>query len=240
MVRKEPKSFSRAGFSSKKDSTMIDFAETRKAMVEGQLRTSGVLSARVLKAMGSVPREEFLDEGRKAIAYLDMDHRLEGAVGRYMASPVVLGKMIELAEIEQDDIVLDVACGTGYSTAVIAHLANSVVAIETDEAMVAQANQILAGLDIGNAAVIKASLKKGAPAEAPFDVVIIEGAVGIVPQALFDQLRVGGRLVALYGDGASATAVLHIKGEGEIARVEAFNASLPPLTELFPEPAFSL
>ena len=219
---------------------MIDFGQSRKAMVESQLMTSGVLEARVLNAMGSVPREEFLDKARKNIAYFDMAHKLDGPAGRYLAAPVAFGKLIELAEIGDDDIVLDVACGSGYSTAVIAQLANSVVAIETDEAMVAQANQILARLDIGNAAVIKAPLKRGAPAEAPFDVVIIEGAVGAVPRALFDQLRVGGRLVALFGDDASATAVLHVKGEDEIARVEAFNAALPPLSELFPEPAFSL
>ncbi|HHG89014.1 MAG TPA: protein-L-isoaspartate O-methyltransferase [Devosia sp.] len=218
----------------------MDFVQARKSMVEGQLMTSGVLEPRVLGAMGAVPREEFVDETQKSIAYLDVAHRLAGPAGRFMAAPVVLGKMIELAEIGDDDIVLDVACGTGYSTAVIARLANSVVAVETDEAMVARANQILARLDVGNAAVIKAPLKKGAPAEAQFDVIIIEGAVGAVPQALFDQLRVGGRLVALLGDGASATAVLHVKGEEEIARVEAFNASLPPLRELFPKPAFTL
>ncbi len=219
---------------------MIDFVQARKSMVEGQLMTSGVLEPRVLGAMGAVPREEFLGERQKPLAYLDMAHRLAGPAERYMATPVAFGKMVELAQIGSDDIVLDIACGTGYSTAVIAQLANSVVAVETEEAMVARANQILARLDIGNAAVIKAPLKKGAPAEAPFDVVVVEGAVGAVPQALFDQLRVGGRLVALFGDGASATAMLHVKGEDEIARVEAFNSSLPPLRELFPKPAFSL
>ena len=219
---------------------MIDFAKARSAMIEGQLRTSGVLDARVLSAMNAVPREEFLEGDHKTLAYLDMAHALGGKANRFMGAPAPFARLVELAEIQPSDIVLDIACGSGYSSAVIARLANSVVAVESDAELVTRANRALAKLDIGNAAVLNAPLTAGAPGEAPFDVIIIEGAVDFVPQVLFDQLREGGRLVALIGEGAGANAVLHVKGESGIASVSAFNACLPELPEFAKEPAFSL
>lgn len=219
---------------------MIDFARARSAMIEGQLRTSGVLDARVLEAMNAVPRETFLEEEHKELAYLDMAHPLEGQAHRYMGAPAPFARLVELAEIQPSDIVLDIACGSGYSSAVISQLANSVVAVESDAELVRRANQALAKLDIGNAAVVKGPLTAGAPKEAPFDVILIEGAVDFVPQALFDQLRDGGRLVALIGEGAGANAVLHVKGKKGVASVTAFNACLPELAEFARAPAFSL
>jgi len=218
---------------------MIDFPAARTAMIEGQLQTSGVLDKRVLEAILKVPREEFVDDGVRQFAYLDRELKLPGTSGRFMGAPAPVARLIELAEIEPDDIVLDVACGTGYSTAIIAHLANSVVAIESMADLVARANENLAKLDIGNAAVIKAPLDKGAPDEAPFDVVIIQGAIAEVPTALLDQLRVGGRLVALVGKGGSATALTCVKSESGIASVPSFNANMPELKELTHAPGFA-
>jgi len=218
---------------------MIDFAKARAAMIESQLQTSGVFDKRVLEAILQVPREVFVDEELRQFAYVDRELKLPGASLRFMGAPAPVARLIELAEIEPDDIVLDVACGTGYSTAVIAHLANSVVAIENDADLVARANENLAKLDIGNAAVIKASLAKGAPDEAPFDVIIIQGTIAEVPAALLDQLRVGGRLVALIGNGGSATATTYVKSKGGVAAVASFNANLPEIKELARAPGFS-
>ncbi|VAW21709.1 Protein-L-isoaspartate O-methyltransferase [hydrothermal vent metagenome] len=218
---------------------MIDFLKARTAMIESQLQTSGVFNARVLEAFLHVPREVFVDKELRQFAYVDRELKLPGSAKRFMGAPAPVARLIELAEIEPDDIVLDVACGTGYSTAIIAHLANSVVAIESDDKLVALANENLAELDIGNAAVIKAPLAKGAPDEAPFDVIIIQGALSEVPKALFDQLRLGGRLVALIGKGGSATAMTYVKSETGIAAVASFNAFLPELEELAHAPEFA-
>ena len=218
---------------------MIDFAKARTAMIESQLQTSGVFNARVLEAFLKVPRELFVDKELRQFAYVDRELKLPGSAKRFMGAPAPVARLIELAEIEPGDIVLDVACGTGYSTAIIAHLANSVVAIESNPDLVARANEILARLDIGNVAVIKAALAHGSPEEAPFDVIIIQGAIPEAPKALLDQLRVGGRLVALIGKGGGATAMIHVKNESGITTVPSFNASLPELDELARAPAFA-
>ena len=127
----------------------------------------------------------------------------------------------------------------GYTTALLSHLANSVVALEADAALVEQANQILAELDISNAAVVHGSLVKGVPSEAPFDVILVQGAVGEIPKALFDQLRQGGRLVAVEGAGNAATAVLYVKSTSEIVKIPSFNASVPLLKEFTKKSEFA-
>ena len=210
---------------------MTNFAQARHDMIEGQLRSSGVLDANVLAAIAQIPREEFLQDSQKGFAYVDKDHKVGDSPLRYMGAPVPGAKLIELAEVTPNDIVLDIACGSGYSTAVLAHLANSVVAVETSAALVESANETLSRLNISNAAVVQGDLARGAPGEAPFDVIIIEGAVGEVPKTLLDQLRDGGRLVALLGNGASATAVSYVKNQSGITRVPSFNACLPELEE---------
>lgn len=218
---------------------MIDFSKARTDMIEGQLTTSGVLDANVLAAFSAVPREAFLESNKHEFAYTDKEHRLAGAIERYMGTPVSIGKLLELADISKDDIVLDVACGTGYSTALLAQLANSVVAIEVDSELVDKGNEILADLDISNAAIVKGPLAKGVASEAPFDVIVIQGAVGEVPASLFAQLREGGRLVAIIGTGSSANAVLHMKTQTGIARIPSRNACMPELAEFAKKPAFA-
>lgn len=210
---------------------MIDFAHARSEMIEGQIRPSGVFDLGVLEAILLVPREAFLKQEQAEFAYLDKEHALESDNNRRMPTPSSTAKLIELADVDAGDIVLDIACGTGYSTAILANLANSVIAIESDAGLVEQANAILADLDISNAAVVQGNLGRGLPAEAPFDVIIIEGAVEDIPKTLFDQLREGGRLAAIVGTGNSATAVLYTKSKTGIASISSFNASLPLLSE---------
>lgn len=217
---------------------MTDFAKARKQMIEGQLQTSGVFTREILLAMAQVPRELFVTPEHRDLAYLDRDQPLGN--GRFLANPVATAKLSELADITPADIVLDVACGTGYSTAVISYLASSVVALESDRELAEKATANLLELDISNAAVVEGALEKGVAAEAPFDVIIIQGAVGAVPSRLFDQLREGGRLVAVVGTGAGAQAVLHVRTGSGISAVPAFNLHMPVLEQLVPPREFAL
>lgn len=215
---------------------MVDFARARRTMVDNQLRTSGITDWRILDAMNRVPREKFVPDHQAALAYSDDELSLSG--GRMLGTPADFARLVQLAEVGSQDVVLDVGCGTGYSTAVLSMLANAVVALDSDEAMAGRANDILVDLDIGNAAAVPGPIENGVAREAPFDAIILEGAVDAVPPALLDQLRDGGRLVAVIGTGNSGVAHLYVKTGTEIGATAAFNASLPVLGVFAPAPAF--
>src|SRR5690606_10020142 len=215
---------------------MMDFTRARRAMVDGQLLAGGVLDQRILSAMGRVPREIFVPEARRALSYLD--DAIAVSPTRLMPDPAGLALLIPLAEVGSADVVLDIACGTGYSTAVLAALANGVVALEDDPALVEAANANLVALDIGNGAVVHGPLTGGIPREAPFDVIVINGAVDVVPQALLDQLAEGGRLVAAIGHGGAGVAHLFLRGQGTVTQSAHFNLSLPPLAAFAQEKTF--
>jgi len=216
---------------------MVEFESARKIMVDNQLRTSGVTDLKILGAMGRIPRERFLAEKRHAIAYSDIDHELWDS-RRFLATPAVFAKLVQLAEIGPKDVVLDVGCGTGYSTAVLAELASAVVGLDDDAELVEKANAVLADLDIGNAAVLNGDMTGGVPSEAPFDVILIEGSVDSVPPALFKQLRDGGRLIAVVNTGATSIATINVKTSEDIAVLPTFDAKLPPLSVMARKPDF--
>ena len=216
---------------------MIDFERARKAMVDNQLRTSGITDRRLLAAMGEVPREAFVPEARRTLAYIDEAHPLqEGRSGRALPSPAPFAKLVQLASIQHGDVVLDVACATGYSAAVLARLAAQVVAVESDSLMIEMARGALAGLD--NVTLIEGPLEAGAPKLGPYDVVLVEGAVAAVPETLFSQLKEGGRLVVLIRSGVTAVANLFVRSGGEVASRAEFDASLPPLAAERPPEEF--
>lgn len=217
---------------------MANFERAREVMVDTQLRPALVNDRKLLAIMGRVPRERFVPEARRPIAYTDTDHRLSES-GRFLPSPAVFAQMVQLAEIGADDVVLDVGCGTGYSTAVLAEMASAVVGLESDSGLAAQANEILVDLDVGNAAVLDGVLEQGVPSEAPFDAVILEGAVSKVPEPLLAQLREGGKLVAMVGAGNMATAHVYVKTDGDVSVRADFNAAIPRLLPPTPEPAFT-
>lgn len=206
---------------------MADFARARRAMVDGQLRTSGITDMRILDMMNRVPREEFVPAARRQLAYIDEEVELAG--GRMLLAPAEFARLLQLAEVGSDDVVLDVACGSGYSSAVIAGLASAVVGLEEHEDLVTQANETLAALDIGNAAIVTGALEQGVKREAPFDAIIIEGAVDEVPEILLSQLKGGGRLAAVVGRGNAAVATLYVKSGKDVFPRRTFNASLPLL-----------
>lgn len=218
---------------------MTDFERARITMVDTQLRTSGITDPGLLSVMGTVPRERFVPEGREDIAYADLSHPLSDA-GHRLPPAAAFAKLVQLAEVGPTDIVLDIGCGTGYSTAVLAGLSSAVVGLENDAGLVEKANGILADLDIGNAAVLAGKLEDGVPSEAPFDVIVVEGEVDFVPPALLDQLRDGGRLVALVADGPAATARIFMRSGEDVAVRPAFNATLPRLPAMQRQPGFVL
>lgn len=208
---------------------MTDFVHARRTMVDNQLRTSGITDRRVLAAMGEVPRERFVAPTRQALAYIDEAQSM--GEGRKLGAPAPFGKLLQLAAISHTDKVLDLGCGSGYSAAVLAKLAASVVAVEYDATLAVTAKSNLASLGIVNVEVVQGKLESAGGSKGPFDVIVIEGTTETVPDALFSELAPEGRVVALIGaPGRPAVAQLFAKsGKGVAARAE-FDARLPPLS----------
>jgi len=205
-------------------------------MVDGQVRTTDVTDPAILAAMLAIPREAFVDEGRRPLAYIDED--IEIAPGRYLMEPSPFAKLVQLAAIRPGETVLDVGAGTGYSSAVLSQLAGRVVALESDAALADRARAALAALAIDNVAVVTGPLRGGHAEAAPYDVILLEGAVEVLPDALFAALRDGGRLVAVEGRGNAGVARLYLKSGGTVTGRRAFNAAVKPLPGFERTPAF--
>ncbi len=215
---------------------MMDFKVARVKMVENQIRTTDVTSHSVLEAFLAVPREEFVPDRIKALAYIDSD--LEVGPGRYLMEASPLAKLLQLARIGKDDLVLEIGCGTGYVSALLSHLAGSVVSLESDETLSTKAAETLSSLGYDNVAVVTGELENGCPSEAPFDLIFVNGAVEEVPSRIVEQLNEGGRLVAVSGYGNSAQAKLLVKEAGAVSATAHFNASIKPLPGFRREKAF--
>lgn len=212
---------------------MTDYEAARVHMVDCQLRTTDVTSHPVLSAFLTVPREAFLPEALKATAYIDEDMPVTKATAggepRYIMEPSPLAKLVQLADVKKTDVVLEIGAGEGYAAAILSLLAGSVVALESDEALAATATQTLSKLGYDNVAVVTGPLEKGYASEAPYDLIFLNGAVEEVPAALLGQLRDGGRLVAVTGNGHAARATV-ISCEGaNYSTVRYFNAAIKVL-----------
>lgn len=217
---------------------MVDYTESRRNMVESQIRTNRVTDPALLAVMADLPRERFVPEPLRGIAYVDEDIPL-GKDGRYLMEPMVLARLLQTAAVRPEDVVLDVGCATGYSTAVLARLANTVVAVESDPDLAAQATKTLAELGIDNAVVVEAPLREGYPKQAPYDVIVIGGAVPEIPRAIADQLAEGGRLVTVVAEvGAVGRGTLMTRSGGVLSDRPVFDAATPPLLEFSREPGF--
>jgi protein-L-isoaspartate(D-aspartate) O-methyltransferase len=207
---------------------MVDFQRARAHMVESQLRAGGVTNAPILASMRAIPREDFVDPSRRDVAYVDDIQWLgKRSTSRFMAAPATLAKLIKLADITQNDNVLDIGAATGYSTAVIAGLAAEVTGLEQDAALATTAAANLAALGLANARMVAGDVEQLGSAR--FDVVIVEGALDSVPEAYLATLSDGGRLVALIRNGAVSVAHIFVKSARGITTRAEFNAFLPPL-----------
>lgn len=206
---------------------MTDFATRRTMMVDTQVRPNDVTKFPVIEAMLAIPREEFVPPARRPVAY--SGENLDIGNGRVLLEPRTLAKMVDALDIQPTDLVLDIACGYGYSSAVLARLAEVVVAIEDDEALANEAEQRLAAAEIFNVAVLKADLAAGAPGQGPYDVILIGGAVEDVPQAVLDQLKEGGRIAAIFLEGRLGVVRTGHKLNGHVVWRYTFNALAPLL-----------
>ncbi|MDO5648186.1 protein-L-isoaspartate O-methyltransferase [Paracoccus sp. (in: a-proteobacteria)] len=202
---------------------MQDFAASRTMMVDTQVRPNDVTKFPVIEAMLSVPREHFVPDAQRHVAYSEDD--LAVGHGRIMLAPRSFSKMIDGLDIQPTDLVLHIGAGLGYSAAVLARMAQAVVAIDDQPELVAEAQRRLAQVGADNAVVTQAELAAGAPGQAPFDAILIEGAVQDVPAAVLDQLADGGRIAALFMDGALGTVRIGHKVAGQVSWRFAFNAT---------------
>lgn len=212
----------------------MDFAAARKKMVVSQIRTSEVTDPVVVDAMGAVARELFVPLPNRAFAYIDEDIQL--GRGRYLIEPVVLAKLLQLADLQPTDTALVVGAGTGYSAAVLAQLVSSVTALEADPALADQAAQTLAQVAPGRTKVVRGELKAGWPAGSPYDVILIDGAVSTLPANLKPQLADGGRLVCVVKDGPVGRATLVTRAGDFYGSRQEFDA-MTPLLPGFEQPA---
>lgn len=202
----------------------MDYAALRSKMVDGQIRTTDVTSHPVLNAFHSVRREDFVSERRKPVAYIDND--VEIGSGRYLMAPSPLAKMLQLAEIRPADHVLDLGAGTGYTSALLGHIAGSVVALESDADLAAAAKTNVEGAGLSNVTVVTGDLAAGHAAKGPYDVIVVGGAVEVIPEGLFAQLKQGGRLVAVIGRGLSSGVHIYVREGNTQSDRFAFNASV--------------
>lgn len=197
-------------------------------MVDTQVRPSDVTKFPIIDAMLSIPREQFVPDSLGEAAYAG--ENLDIGQGRVLLEPRTFAKMLEAADIQPEDLVLDVACGLGYSAAVAARLAEAVIALEDNSELCAEAEAALAAAGADNVAVVEGQLVEGAAKHGPYDVVLIEGGVEVVPDALCDQLKPGGRIVAIFDDGYLGTVKVGYRTETAIDWRYAFNANGPILT----------
>ncbi len=218
---------------------MIDFATARRTMVDCQLRPTDVTDRELLAALLEVPRERFVPAALASVAYLDRDVAVDAK--RALLKPMVLARMIQAAELKTSDRVLDVACGTGYSSAIMARLSGSVTALEDDAERSRRCGEILAQLaPLGtrSVAAVCGPLEAGWTAGAPYDVILVNGACETEPAALARQLNEGGRMVAVIGTGPDGKATLFRKDHGEIGSRTLFDAAAPALPAFAKAPAF--
>jgi protein-L-isoaspartate(D-aspartate) O-methyltransferase len=192
---------------------MSGFSIARQKMVDGQVRPSDVTDSRIIDAMLAVPREAFVPENKRALAYLDLDLDVSeaGSARRFLIKPAVLAKMLQAAEIRETDHVLVVGCATGYTAAVITQFAGRVHSTASAD---------------------------GDPANAPYDVIVLNGATEIVPEKLYRQLREGGRLVGVFAISQPARATLATRSHGDFGNRALFDAAAPVLAGMERPPAF--
>lgn len=214
----------------------FDFDAARETMVESQIRTADVTDLALLMAFRRTPRERFVPASRMALAYGDA--AIDYDDSRSLLRPRDFAKLAQAADIKPHEVVLDIGCARGYSTAVLAQVADTVVGLESDDETVNRATALLTESDILNAAVVQGDLKRGAPEHGPFDVIIVGAAVSSVPEGWFGQLANGGRLGVIVRNGPIGRATLFTKSGDAIGDRVVFDANAPYLPGFEPVPSF--
>ena len=202
----------------------MDYAVARQHMVDSQIRTNKVTDERLIEAIRALPRERFVPEPIRARSYLDDD--VELAPGRYLMEPMVTARLIQAADVKPSDIGLVIGAATGYAAALLAKLANTVVALECDPALAQRAVAAFADLAIDNAAAVEGPLRDGCAKHAPYDVIFLDGAIEEVPQAGATQLAEGGRMVGVLRERGVGRAVLWIKTGNVMSKRVLFDANV--------------
>jgi len=215
---------------------MPDFATRRNMMVDNQIRPSDVTKFPIIDAMLTVPREAFVPAARREAAYVGENIDLGG--GRVILDPRTIAKMLDAANVQPDEMVLDIGCAHGYSSALLARLAETVIAVEEDPAMARDATGNLSEAGIDNVAVVEGPLVEGAARHGPYDVILLQGAVQHLPEALLAQLGEGGRIVCLFQEGAVGTCRVGHCVDGAVSWRSVFNAAAPVLPGFARAPAF--
>ncbi len=215
----------------------MDFAVARHNMVESQIRPNRVTDPYILEAIADLPREAFTPAPLAGVAYVD--EAIAIGAGRYMMEPMVLARLLQTATVQEDDVALLVGCGSGYEAAILSHLASTVVALESDAGLAEAASDTMAGLGIDTVAVVEGDLGQGFARQAPYDVIVINGAVAEIPAVISGQLAEGGRLVAIVGAGAMGKGTLMTRDNGVLSSRVEFDAGTPMLTGFEPSPSFT-
>lgn len=207
----------------------MDFSTARRNMIECQIRTNHVVDEALLSSMGQAPRERFLPDALRSVAYIDEDLQLSAE--RCLLEPMVLARLLQALALTPGDAVLDIASGTGYAAAVMARLAGAVFALESDAALQGTAAGLFSELALDNIVPVEGDLAAGCAEHAPYNAILIEGAVDAVPAGIFDQLAEGGRLAAIVMEDGIGRATLFRKDGGHVSRRVVFDAYVPVLNE---------
>jgi len=216
---------------------MSTTADARQHMIDCQLRPNEVNNERIIEAISSVNRENFVPKNLNGVAYLDDD--IPVGKGRYIMGPMVFARLIDAADVKKDDLVLDIGCATGYSSAVLGRLAEAVVAVEEEESLVEAALNILAKESCDNVAVVKGPLVEGLAEQGPYDLIFINGMIDQLPHAITDQIAEGGRLICILNDKGIGKATYVTCENGLVGQRILFDATIPSLSSFDKEKKFT-
>jgi len=215
----------------------MNYSEIRHIMVESQIRPHGVTDTRILEAVEAIPREQFVPADKADIAYIDDAIKFEN--GRFMTSPMVLARLLQGAELRENDVALFLSSANGYGSAILSHLVATVVALEDDKSFALQISKKLSSVGSDNVVLIDAPLSEGYAKQAPYDVILFEGAVSEIPAAISAQLAEGGRLVAILKNGIGlGKAVLVTRVHGMLNQRQLFDVNAPFLPGFEEKPRF--
>jgi len=217
---------------------MSDLEDARRKMVASQVRPADVTDRRLQDAMLAIPRERFLPRSMAGSAYADMEVDL--GEGRRFMSPRDFAKLVQALAVKSGDLVLDLACARGYSTAILSRLCETVIGIESNKAFASKAEGALSDVGADNAVIVTGDVKKGAPEQGPFDVILVNGAVEVVPDAWLDQIAEGGRMAVIVRERGVGRARLFTRHGGVVGSRDVFDSMTSVLPGFEREPEFSL